>query len=447
MPKVILLTVLSLVFLLGGAGTVYAVHPGNPSDVVNCLACHAFQGTGTVDYSKYANHPPVQPTDNCGACHGIKDMSVPGSYTSPSPPVIRYDSPTQPTVHRNYSSNTDACASCHSTHTAVGARVLKWLSSTATCMACHDGTIAATYNVKNGKIGNAGARTSGGLFGAGTETGLSVHNVTTNLTTSAAPGGAEKQVVDANGVWNTSFNCSACHASHGQGSNSRILHPDPNGVALRNKVTGEILSPAVPGTVYSSVKPNWIKGYPYSQYTNFYVNGSRVTTGFTINYRTGIVTFSPAIATSAEVKADYVPGIQVVMSITGKLTAQESVSYISGINEFCGACHTDYNTSAAGSESGHKLTGSYRKAYRHGVGMTWDDSVRGTNIVDTGKLKLENVTSKTGKVTCLTCHYAHGTDDEFAGGTTSDTRSTALKRQVNMGICESCHQKGAASNY
>lgn len=61
----------------------------------------------------------------------------------------------------------------------------------------------------------------------------------------------------------------------------------------------------------------------------------------------------------------------------------------------------------------------------------------------------EEPTSTTGRITCLTCHYAHGTTDAFIGDgqTYDDTRSTALKRQVNMALCETCHQKGKISNY
>lgn len=54
-------------------------------------------------------------------------------------------------IHGGYSSNTDACASCHSPHNASGKELLQWATVNATCYACHDGTINSTYNVKAGR--------------------------------------------------------------------------------------------------------------------------------------------------------------------------------------------------------------------------------------------------------------------------------------------------------
>jgi predicted CXXCH cytochrome family protein len=44
------------------------------------------------------------------------------------------------TPHGGYSFTTDACARCHSTHTAQGPSLLKTNESNAGCLACHDGT-------------------------------------------------------------------------------------------------------------------------------------------------------------------------------------------------------------------------------------------------------------------------------------------------------------------
>ena len=366
-------------------------------------------------------------------------------------------------IHSNYFTNTDACASCHSTHTAVGKNLLQWGNISTACKACHDGTVTTTYDVISGKIANTATKTSAGLIGT-VEPGLSRHSPT--ITTSSAPGGSENNATtDKNGKWSTPFNCNACHSPHGQGGNSRILSADPNGIALQNKVShtdpAGILTADGAYTNYTAPKHDWIKGYPYTEYTKIYVthtSGSptQVTTGFTIDYRLGKVTFINALDPADIVTADYVPGIRVVMDIdpSKKLTADETVKYISGMNQFCGACHTDYNTSTVTNQtgSGSTLTGQYRSAYRHQVGMIWDDAVRGTSVITNttqpNPLKFENVVGTKGTVMCLTCHYAHGTDDAFAGGITSDgSRSTALKRQVNMSVCETCHQKGAASSY
>ncbi|MDI6877823.1 MAG: cytochrome c3 family protein [Desulfitobacteriaceae bacterium] len=441
MKRIVLVSLLSMVFLFGLAGTSLGTtmtipvgHPANPGDCYSCHAGHFYA------YS-------------CDDCHGTKYPRINRTgYLSPTPPVVTFDTPSHQVVHSNYSANTDACASCHRTHTSVGENLLQWVDSTTACMACHDGTIGSTYNVKAGQIGTTGAKTSAGLFGTGTEPGLSNHNMYGELTTAAAWGGSEKNSLpDKNGSWNILINCVACHSPHGQGGNSRILTPDPNGIAMQNKVTGEVLTVVTAGTTYKAAKSNWIKGYPYLNDTKIKVGGASQTTGFTVDYRTGIVTFNPAIAPDSVVTADYVPGIRVIMNVADKLIASETVTYNGGINQFCGACHTDYNTSTVSGPntgSGHTLTGQYRSAYRHQVGMIWDDAARGTNVIAGGGLKFESISGTTGRVMCLTCHFAHGTDDEFSGSTTTDTtRSTAQKRQVNMSLCETCHEKGKASNY
>ena len=456
MRRIVLLTILSVAFLFSFAAAAFAaLSTTNPIDIpVGSVSGGAATG-GTNGTGYNATTPRPNPT--------------PPSTTAVQPSIYLDNGK----IHSNYSANTDACASCHATHTAVGENLLQWANITWACKACHDGTVTTTYDVISGKIANTATKTSAGLIGT-VEAGLSRHSPTTaSSTTSLAAGGSENNAtIDKNGNWSTPFNCNACHSPHGQGGNSRILNADPNGIALQNKVShtdpAGILTTTDPAyKIYTAPKRDWIKGYPYTEYTKIYVTNSaapqvttQILTGFAIDYRTGKVTFDSTVnlSNTDTVTADYVPGIHVVMDIDPikKLTADETVKYISGMNQFCGACHTDYNTSTVTNQtgSGHALTGEYRSAYRHQVGMIWNDAVRGTSVItDTTKpnpLKFENVnvTAGTGTVMCLTCHYAHGTDDAFAGGTTSDlTRSTALKRQVNMSVCETCHQKGAASNY
>lgn len=408
-------------------------HPGLPVDEYNCERCH-----NSAKFNAFV----------CNTCHGT-NVAAPNltSYAPPDPPVVKYDSPGQPTIHSNYTRNTDACASCHSTHTAAGPKLIKWPDSTTGCLACHDGTVAVTYDVKRGLIGATGAKTAGGKFGVTlTEPGLSYHNIFDVVTTSAAPGGAETNTVsDRYGIWNTPFDCNACHTPHGQGGNGRLLKPDPNGIATQNRVTGETLTVAVPNVKYSAAKNNWIPGYPYASVTKIYAGAAGttpVTSGYTIDYSRGEVTFNPPLSGVNVVKADYVPGLSVKLTVNNKLTATESVSYDGGMNKFCGACHTDYETSAMGSTSGQTKSGVYRSAYRHGVGMLWDDKARETGAVTGGVLKFENAADGKGTIMCLTCHFAHGTDDAFIGDATADmSRLTALKRQVNMGVCQTCHQK------
>ena len=83
-------------------------------------------------------------------------------------------------------------SSCHSTHTAVGEALLQLGSAEDVCMACHDGSITTTYDVKNGLIGDTTMRTAGGLFGDSTSNSAmskTNHNVSGSMSIYAAPGG------------------------------------------------------------------------------------------------------------------------------------------------------------------------------------------------------------------------------------------------------------------
>ncbi len=401
---------------------------------------------------------------------------------------------TQPGVlHGDYQKNTDACASCHIPHKAPGADLLKWNGVQATCKACHDGTMnVATYNVYGGTYTASNGtvyKNGGGLFAPVVSTDLvsfSAHPVDAGtLKTSSAPGGDAAGTPDTNGAWNIAFNCVACHSPHGQGNNGRSLNPDVNGIALQNAVTAE-QGNTVSDHVYFA-KTDWIMGYPYSQHTAFIVDtNDNLSSGFTwdatnsklvqvdaadtrlvadtdytfdtnnAGYRKGYIVLTAAGQTKVgvhKVFGAYVPGLRVLLNVSNYLswtdpTTKETVTYESGINKFCGACHTDYNTSTFSGNPGDTANGTYTSAYRHKVGMTWSKTNNG--------LKYENDGSGTyDKVTCVTCHYSHGVDKGFFVDNTGAYDATAtesagssyFKRMPNMGTCENCHQKGPASTY
>ncbi|MHB8170422.1 MAG: cytochrome c3 family protein [Thermincolia bacterium] len=352
-------------------------------------------------------------------------------------------------IHSNYQRNTDACASCHATHTGVGASLLQWASVTETCNACHDGTIAQTYDVMNGQIAATGKRTFGGVFMEAVAEGtnsLSRHSVGT-VNINAAPGGAGATAAsDANGTkWGKQFECTSCHTPHGQGGNFRILSPDVNGLAMLGKKTGVALT-TLDNLVFTATDTNWIAGFPYSASTKIYVNGVVASsTTYTIDYKNGKVTFN-ATQTGA-VTADYVPAVKVTATVTGKLTAAESVAYGEGFNKFCGACHTDYATANVRGV-GKILTGTYKEAYRHRVGYQYSSNKAGLKFGASGAI--------TREVNCMTCHVAHGTDQQWwtdwkttsgwQGNVTGENAgSSALKRLPNMSTCEACHAKGAGN--
>ena len=141
-------------------------------------------------------------------------------------------------VHTNFQVNTNSCASCHMTHTAVGQKLLFQATISDTCFACHDGTIgvlnviaAPTLDYRYG-----GSKTAGTFGSVDGMYNASVHNVN-EVTVSGAPGGNMSQEADSAGLvstnWNKAFSCASCHAPHGSHS-IRLLHANPNLLGWRD---------------------------------------------------------------------------------------------------------------------------------------------------------------------------------------------------------------------
>ncbi|NYE58375.1 cytochrome c3 family protein [Carboxydothermus ferrireducens] len=372
-------------------------------------------------------------------------------------------------IHSNYSKNTDACAACHATHTAVGQTLLQWGTVYDTCMACHDGTIGTTYNVEEGYIANTGNPTFGGMFGTGSESSLSRHNVVGSVQIFAAPGGNTTGNYEINNTpdkanataWDITFGCESCHSPHGLGGNARILNPNVNAYSYLNyKSNIEYIYNEVTGYYENAQKFQWVRSYPYNKGTQVWVNGQLKTEG--VDYILDGTSGETKIKLLQEngsvtvVYAYFYPALKVKMEVKDYLKSSEFVQHTYGINQFCGACHTDYNTDtgniATSTGSSDKLTGQYTEAYRHQVGFKVDEFkafLPLTNMVYEKR-------SDGDVMTCLTCHYAHGTSKDFWTRTlTNDywsgqvideiAGSSALKRAPNMGTCETCHRKGPAN--
>ncbi len=279
--------------------------------------------------------------------------------------------------HGSYSSDTNACGQCHSTHTASAPNLIAFTldgvdnSVYETCVFCHKLGGASKYDVVNGAIrttdqnGNPAVyRASGGGFENVVTTEGSATTYETQPTTSAHDVKSASVTGAPGGDPNTSFSksCSNCHDPHGT-TNSRQLLSTVNGVSG--------LSPTL-----------------------------------TVNNQLG----------------------------------DESVQYVSGFNEFCSACHKDFNAQAAG--SGDVKSGTYTSYKRHRVGM--DPSTYPGYNPNNG-LPLEGDGTKLGVVTCMTCHYAHGTEKTntitWARSNGGTSTSSALLRMNERGVCEACHNK------
>jgi len=156
------------------------------------------------------------------------------------------------------------------------------------------------------------------------------------------------------------------------------------------------------------------------------------------------------------------------MEIKNYLTEDELVIHQRGINEFCGACHTDYNTGDEGHPGSEHMVGTYSKAYRHAVGVYYDINRSKPRGIGNGEKRSEWLKLEDDRITCLTCHLAHGTNEDYWKRTIGSRRyigdirwagygdfvgddieelsgSSALKRLPNMGVCEVCHEMGQAN--
>lgn len=370
-------------------------------------------------------------------------------------------------IHSNYSKNTDACASCHATHTAVGNSLLQWYDNYQTCMACHDGTVTTTYNVETGVIPNSMQSTSGGAFGNGNEDSLSFHNVTGGVLIGSAPGN-KSGLGNRN---NKSMGCESCHSPHGLGGNARLLNPDPNGVQsvqsvyyinyplqeigvtyINTNTVDKVIYAAYPkdanGDFITTGEPLYmLNGYPYK--VDISINGEVNNENYTINNSAGYtkVYIYVSYINGGAVQASFTPSLRVRMNISNFLGVggPEKEVYRDGLTTFCSACHGDYMDMSVGGE-----------VYRHPVDKSIYSDTSNLTInpklsIDTNSDLWKNIfqhkLESNGSITCLTCHYAHGTSSDFwvknAGYTPELAKETegssALKTLPNGDLCNVCH--------
>lgn len=311
-------------------------------------------------------------------------------------------------VHNGFSLNTNSCASCHMTHTALGRALTFQRSVYNNCTSCHFNDTMTTYNVLAADNLSGGRFYDGDFTGVGERAGVSYHLATGLRTIGDAPGADRTRP----GWWDMPFTCGACHAPHGSYS-SRHLTYNPNGQARRfepaaltagadGKYRPALLEDKVPWLFYE------LDSASFSDYGVVIKNAmDQVVTGeFFIHYRDGYavpqgdpgpapytITFSQAVMVRFDVQN---PGQQ-----------NESVLYRAGQVNFCTSCHSFYLQETA--QDGQTYLYTRHAGFEHPINS--DISGYAGSLIRNPDLRfrLEEEGSEQ-RLVCLSCHFAHGTD-------------------------------------
>ncbi|WP_366923743.1 cytochrome c3 family protein [Metallumcola ferriviriculae] len=511
LKKLVLLILLLIVVIPNGTALAHEVYNDNmePED-------GPMGAIGTYIYGTNAN--------KTGTGTGI----VEGYDMSKDYKVRRADG--NPYVHGQFKKNTNACASCHMTHTAAGGSLLLRNGVYNTCTACHDGTLGK-LNVFDIPVYDSSVEAAdyvnvgGGSFGGVVDTvyNASMHLARGSITLVTAPGGNKSLNADLNGdgindteteSWTGDFDCSACHQPHGSYSD-RLLVPNPANIERQAltvaswEVIGTQDGTNVWGAVYEGevVEGPWLHMESYSlgktqtviyqavyevdvsitpmvvdpdknQGDDGYILPSSVhlNDNFAINYAQGIATKKDSYTPPANLKIAIVPALVVKVDkgyfegdgdsvpvgpynvdvlgggnsyeqgLDGTIIRWQGVNETTnlgknGITWFCAGCHTDYY--AEKYDAGGGLEGRYATAYRHTINrQSVDGSGEQSFVYEYGLYQ----GSQEDVLTCLSCHYAHGTTKQIMRNA-DDTQaqdadanpSSAIKRYVNMAVCWKCH--------
>ena len=287
--------------------------------------------------------------------------------------------PTQ-TAHGSYTLDTNACAGCHSTHTAQGAALLREATVDATCRTCHNGT-GSKYNVGDGTVlvpngagGTMAKLTQGGPFGGqdgfayqGASPVTSRHKVGTTAI-NQAPGGNYGSTGPG---WADTLTCGSCHDPHGTAHNYRLLRE-----ALLDSPNIQVQ--AVPAVVVGGDETvTYVKGmntFCAACHKDFNVGAGSGSTPPPETYATTAGTYRHAVGIAPAGK-----GLTTTFPLEG--AAGNNTDLI-----FCLTCHRAHGTTATGTNPS-------------------------------------------------------GYDQNGDGSVTAADVTTWLKRANNMTVCEDCHKK------
>jgi predicted CXXCH cytochrome family protein len=296
--------------------------------------------------------------------------------------------------HGNYAYSVDGCATCHSTHNSSYDKLMKFgYSPTEVCYQCHNGTGSST-NVEQGMVNTFNGAPAGAFelnVPQASKTVTSAHMV--GATYASVPGGYYNNGGTNVDLVNFNFQCSSCHNPHGS-QNARLIKDNINGFNV---------------TFQESIGTN--------------------------------VAYTDSLGTT---KYDGV-----------------NVTYYTGTSSLCVSCHGKYNNTGPTTQVADPVTGT--TSYIHRIDFdpsTGDPAVpydpSGTTTAPymagyTTELPLQtNAPSGPAWMTCMTCHFAHGSKvaapdpavfQSSATGTLQP--SSSLLRSPGRQVCGKCHPQNS----
>lgn len=325
--------------------------------------------------------------------------------------VLLLSSPVQAfSPHGDFSSNTDKCSSCHRMHDSKANKLLPLASMNDFCYSCHSKGQGADASVREGvyydgqNSGHGWGVANGNLLGGGfafTGQGAPVTGNHHLGSTEAAFGGSTVYTLS----------CIDCHTPH-DGPNYRLLRQSPGGTAAQISVPWN-----GPWTDDSQT----VKGGDYKAFTERDFTAADGVTEYTRNYAANIAAW-------------------------------------------CTTCHTRYfATNTNGAPNAYKEGDVYNAGdtygaiarHRHTVNttITGNKSIEGIDYDLKSNLPLEDVTgngrTSDDRLTCLSCHKAHGSSASMYGaailenrGPLPDSTDGMMLRTDARSMCGDCHNIG-----
>ena len=367
--------------------------------------------------------------------------------------------------HGNFTANTDLCAACHKTHSAVGAQLLKAPTGTELCYMCHDGS-QSSYNVLAGTFWNGETMVPSLAGGFAPDMGYTSTHIIDQ--SAVIPGGAAAPF---------SLTCLSCHNPHGSG-NYRLLQTTVNGISNLS-VSGTVYGP---GQTLKTASGNEVATYVYGVsafcsacHLDYVTYNGPNTNGGQINYRHRMGVPLIGGSTGGDRVISYPePGLLTTLPTEGTPTGANIINQAVFSGGSLSVNTYNYTVTAVNAAGESKYGNIYQVttgAANSAIRISWEPVTNAVNYrvyryVGAGDPKLMDINNfaflielgdnsasfddagqytpditrkppatSNAKLMCLTCHYAHGTK------ATDTQNSIRLKRLNNFGVCEDCHKK------